>query len=60
MRANSHHLASKLSAALFAATLLLTVGPAALRAIAELDTLLAQISLELCEVGLAVLHVCGI
>ena len=60
MRANSHHVASKLPATLFAATCLITIGPPALRAIAELNTLLAQISLELCEVGLAVLHVWGI
>jgi hypothetical protein len=59
MHANSHHLGSKLSA-LFAASLLLTVGPAALRTIAELDCLLAQVSLRLCEIGLAVLRVCGV
>lgn len=60
MLAHPNHLVSKLSAALFAATLLLTLGPPALRTIADLDTVVAQISLELCEVGLAVVRVCGI
>lgn len=60
MQAHANHLVSKLSAALFAATLLLTLGPPALRTIADLDTVVAQISLELCEVGLAVVRVCGI
>jgi len=59
MHANSHRLGSKLSA-LFAATLFITVGPAALRTIAELHHFLAQISLQLCEIGLVVLRVCGI
>jgi hypothetical protein len=61
MHVNSHHLDSKLFSALFAATtLLLTVGPAAWRTIADLDRLATRISLELCEIGLAVLRVCGI
>jgi hypothetical protein len=60
MHGNSHHVGSKLFSTLLAATLSLTVGPAALRAIADLDVLLAQISLQLCEIGLAVLRVCGI
>jgi hypothetical protein len=57
---NSHHVDSKLFSTLLAATLLLTLGPAALRTIADLDCLLAQISLQLCEMGLIVLRVCGI
>jgi len=60
MRANSHHLASKLFSTLLAVTLFLTAGPAALRTIAELHHFLAQISLQLCEIGLVVLRVCGI
>jgi hypothetical protein len=60
MHADSHHLASKLFPVLFVAILLLTLGPPALRTIAEIDSLLAHISLDLCEVGLAVLRVCGI
>jgi hypothetical protein len=60
MQANPHHLGSKLCSALFAATLLLTLGPAVLRTIADLDCLLAQISLQLCEIGVAVMRVCGI
>jgi hypothetical protein len=60
MHAHANHLVSKLCAALFAATLLLTVGLPALRTIAELDILLARVSLELCELTLAVVRVCGI
>jgi len=60
MHANSQHVASKLFSALFATIFLLTVGPPALRTIAEIDSLLAHISLDLCEVGLAVLRACGI
>ena len=60
MHANAHHLGSKFFSTLLAVTLLLSVGPAALRTIAELDSQLAQISLQLCEIGIAVLRVCGI
>jgi hypothetical protein len=60
MHANSHHVGPKLFSVLFAATFLLTFGLPALRTIAEMDSLLAQISLDLCELGLAVLRVCGI
>jgi hypothetical protein len=60
MRANSYYVSAKIFSTLLTATLLLTVGPPALRIIAELDSLLAQVSLQLFEIGLAVLHVCGI
>ena len=60
MHANSNHVSPKLFSALFAMALLLTIGLPALRTIAEMDSLLAQISLDLCEIGLAVLRVCGI
>jgi hypothetical protein len=60
MHANSHRLGSKLFSTLLAVTLFLTVGPAALRTIAELHHFLAQVSLQLCEIGLVVLRVCGI
>jgi hypothetical protein len=60
MHARSNHLVPRLPAALLAAALLATVGPPALRTIAELHALLAHISLELCEVGLAVVRACGI
>jgi hypothetical protein len=60
MHTNSHRLSSKLFSTLLSATLVLTVGPAVLRTIADLDSLLARISLQLCEVGLAVLRICGI
>jgi hypothetical protein len=60
MHANSHHFALKLLSAIFAAMLLLTIGPAALRTVAEWNALVARISLQLCEIGIAVLRVCGI
>jgi len=60
MHASSHRFASKLFSKVLGLTLFLTVGPAALRTIAELHRLLAQISLQLCEIGLVVLRVCGI
>ena len=60
MHTNSHRLASKIFSKVLAGTLFVTVGPAALRTIAELHHLLAQISLQLCEIGLVVLRVCGI
>ena len=60
MHANSHHFKFKLLSTIFAAMLLLTIGPAALRTVAEWNALLARISLQLCEIGIAVLRVCGI
>jgi hypothetical protein len=60
MRSNSYHVPSKLFCGLFGATLFLSVGPAALRAIAQIDLVVAHISLELCEMGLAFLRACGI
>jgi hypothetical protein len=60
MLANLHHTAWKFSAALSGATLLLTAGLPALRTIADLDICIAQISLELCDIGISVLRVCGI
>jgi hypothetical protein len=60
MHANSHHFSSKLLSTLFAAMFLLTIGPAALRTVAEWNALLARVSLQLCEIGIAVLRVCGI
>jgi hypothetical protein len=59
MHANPHRLVSKLFSIL-AVTLFLTVGPIALHTIAELHSLLARISMQLCEIGLVVLRVCGI
>lgn len=60
MGSNSYHAASKLFCGLFGATLLLSAGPAALRTIAQIDLVVANISLELCEMGLAFLRACGI
>jgi hypothetical protein len=60
MRSRSRRMSLKLSSAFLGATLLLSFGPPALRTIERVDYLLAQISLELCQVGLAVWRVCGV
>lgn len=60
MRSNSYHVASQLFCGLFGVALLLSAGPAALRTIAQIDLVVAHISLELCEMGLAFLRACGI
>jgi hypothetical protein len=60
MHSSFHHIAAKLLSAFLGVTLLLSLGPAALRTIAHVDLLLAQISLELCGIGVAVLRACGI
>ena len=60
MRANSHHHASKLFAAFFALAFVVIAGLPALRTIAELDSLLARLSIRAAEIGFAVLRVCGI
>jgi len=60
MRAHSRHAVARLSAALFAATLLLALVAPALRTIADFESQLAHVSLRLCEIGVAVLRVCGI
>ena len=60
MCAKSYHGAAKLLCGLLAATLFLSVAPDALRTIAQVDLLVAHVSLELCEMGLAFLRACGI
>jgi hypothetical protein len=55
-----HITASKLTSLLLAAILLLDLGPATWRAIEQANLVLARVSLDLCEMGLAVLRVCGI
>jgi len=55
-----HHTSLRLSSAFLGATFLLSFGPPALRTIEQVDLLAAQISLELCEMGLALLRACGI
>jgi hypothetical protein len=55
-----HITASKLTSLLLAAILLLDLGPATWRAIEQVNLVLARVSLDLCEMGLAVLRVCGI
>lgn len=60
MRSKSYHVASKLLCGFLGATLFLSVAPDALRTIAQVDLLVAQVSLELCEMGLVFLRACGI
>jgi hypothetical protein len=59
MRSGFHRMCSK-SSAVLGATLLLSFGPPALRTIEQVDLRLVHISLELCQVGLAVLRACGV
>jgi hypothetical protein len=59
MRSGFHRMCSQ-SSAVLGATLLLSFGPPAWRTIEQVDLLLVQISLELCQVGLAVLRACGV
>jgi hypothetical protein len=55
-----HRVASRLLPLVVGGTVLLSTGPDALRTVAQASILLAQISLELCQMGFAVLQVCGI
>ena len=59
MRSAFHRICSK-SSAVLGATLLLSFGPPAWHTIEQVDLALVQISLELCQVGLAVLRACGV
>jgi hypothetical protein len=60
MYSRFHRIASKFVPLAVGGTLLLSTGPDALRTVAQASLLSAQISLELCQLGLAVLRVCGI
>jgi hypothetical protein len=60
MQSRFHRIASNLLAVTIGGALFLSAGPAALSTIAEASLVLAQISLDLCQMGLAVLRVCGI
>jgi hypothetical protein len=60
MYSRFHGIASKLLPLVVGGTLLLSTGPDAWRTVAQASLLLAQLSLELCQIGLAVLRVCGI
>ena len=60
MRSRFHRFSLKLSSAFLGATLLLSFGPPAVRIIEQVDFVLAQVSLELCHVGLALWRACGI
>ena len=55
-----HRIVSRLLPLVVGGALLLGTGPDALRTVAQASLLLAQVSLELCYLGLAVLRVCGI
>jgi len=60
MYSHFRQIASTLLPLLLCGTLLVSAGPAALRTIAQVSLLLTQISLELCQMGIAILRVCGI
>jgi hypothetical protein len=60
MYSRFHRIASRFLPLVVGGTLLLSTGPDALRTVGQASLLLAQISLELCQLGLAVLRVCGI
>jgi hypothetical protein len=60
MRSGFQRISWKLWSGLLATTFLWSAGPPALQTIERVDFLLAQISLELCQVGLAVWRICGI
>ena len=53
-------MASRLLPLALGSAFLLSIGPAALHTIAQTGFVLAQISLELCQMGLAVLRILGI
>jgi hypothetical protein len=59
MRSSFQRSTSKIVPVLVGATLLCGFGPPALRAIEQVDFVLAQISLHLCHVGLAIWRACG-
>ena len=54
-----HQASSKLLPALLMATLGIGAGPATLRTLGETALCMAQISLEFCQMGIAVLRVWG-
>ena len=60
MYSRFNRIASRFLPLVVGGTLLLSTGPDALRTVGQASLLLAQISLELCQLGLAVLRVCGI
>jgi hypothetical protein len=60
MYSRFHRIPSRFLPLVVGGTLLLSTGPDALRTVGQASLLLAQISLELCQLGLAVLRVCGI
>jgi hypothetical protein len=53
-------MASRLLPLALGGTLLLSIGPAAFKTVARTSLMLAEISLELCQMGLAVLRILGI
>ena len=60
MYSRIHRVASRPLLLAVTATFLVTGGPEALRTVAQASLVLTQISLELCQLGLSVLRVCGI
>jgi hypothetical protein len=60
MYSRSDRAASTLFPLVLGGTLLVSAGPVALRTVIRASLFLAQICLELCQIGLAVLRVCGL
>jgi hypothetical protein len=60
MYSRFRQIASTLFPLVLGGSLLVSAGPAALRTVAQAILLLAQLCLELCQMGLAVLRVCGL
>jgi hypothetical protein len=60
MDSRFHRIASSFLPLALGGVLLLSTGPDALRTVTQASLLLAQLSLELCQMGLVVLRVCGI
>jgi len=60
MYSRFHRIASRFLPLAVGGTLLLSTGPDALRTVARASLVLAELSLELCQMSLVVLRVCGI
>ncbi len=60
MYSRFRRMASRLLTLALGGTFLLSIGPAALHTVAQTSLVLAQICLELCQMGLAVLRILGI
>lgn len=55
-----HRISSRLLPVVLAISVVIGTGPDALRLLTDVSLLIAQVSLELCQMGLAVIRICGI